>query len=183
MRVDTETYELLIVVENRVEMLQEQVTKDISAIVMLVEWILRYGELTDAVALVQVSLWTQLKDSAADEEAHRAELLGGQGARALHLTEDIVVCALYIGAQLRLPFVAQDGVLVGRHREEGAASVDDSWELLGLAMERQRLAIVVDLLRGQSPRADVRLVVAAIVLERGETVLTADDLGRVVAAE
>jgi hypothetical protein len=72
MSIDSKTNKLLVIVKHWIEMLQEQVSEDVSSVVVAVKRVLSNGELANVLTLVQVCIRRQFEDSVIYLEAHSA---------------------------------------------------------------------------------------------------------------
>ena len=178
--VDSETDELRLEVKDAVEVTQKQVSKDVDVVVLLVKRVLCNRELADSLALMQVSLWTHLKDSVSNMEANWLEFGSSCLTSAHSLTEDLLTT---VQLDCTLPLLSESIELISRDSDERTASVDDGSILLRLLAVAKRHPVVHKVFGRKSPRLDSTLVVSSIVPKRGKTSLTTDNLRGVVASK
>jgi len=178
--VDSETDELRLEVKDAVKVAQEQVSKDVDVVVLLVERVLCNRELADALALVQISLWTHLKDSVPNVEANWLEFGSSRLTSANRLAEDLLPT---VQLDCALPLLSEGIELISWDGDERTASVDDGSVLLRLLAVAKRHPVVHEVFSWESPRLDSTLIVSSVVPESGQTSLTADNLRGVVASK
>jgi len=139
--IDTERDQFLIVVINWVKMLQEKVTEKEISVVMLIERVLGNSELTNFLTLVEISSWAQVKYRFSNLETNRLNKFSNLGAALKTLAESCVSFAIQIW-EIFPPWILKNMILLWRHSQERASSINHSRVSLGLLTVLKGLSFI-----------------------------------------
>ena len=145
--------ELLIIIIDRIEMLEEEATEEVVAAVVFVQGVHGDGELADSFTLMEVRERFHLENGAFNVEHHGFDVASNFCARSGNLAESGVSFAIEV-AHVIFPFLLKSTVLIWRNGDERASSVDDGWVGLGLSLVVKRVPCVEDILGVQSPTSN-----------------------------